>query len=327
MLFKIAVAASLALLTESAAIEMELTKVARMSNNAYHSVKSLRNHEIQLIDGAFSAQESYITEMDIGGQIFHVIMDTGSSDLLIVGESCVTYESGTCHPQTPPKGKCSYNGPNRGAFTGVYTGKSSKNCYGTKDSHTFAAFDIYKSYATLAGVHTDNLYVGYITSQSVAMWGSGKDAVDGILGLGYDSNSRIYSNSGKKGTTFMTTMARENNLPNAFSLCFDPSGYNGKMVVGGGELPDMQFTPVIKEYWYTVNMTSISVAGMEVPYALGVEAIVDSGTTEFIVPGDILDAIASELCPFLWVWNIECPKNQKTGHPYVPTFINATMEQ
>eukprot|EP00124_Ichthyophonus_hoferi_P000253 Ihof_evm9s9 gene=Ihof_evmTU9s9 len=325
MLFKFVVAASLAMLCEGAAIELPLTKVARLSNNRYYPVHAVQSSEVTLADGAFTVQETYVTEITIGGQIFKIMLDTGSSDLLIVGGSCVMYEYNTCNPQAPNKGKCPISGLDTGSFKGTYTGVSGKNCYGTPGVFTFASFDIYEADVILAGLEAKNQYLGYITSQSVGMWGNGQYALDGILGLAYNGLSRIYSKTEGKGDTYMSTMAKQNNLPNALAMCFDPSGHGGKLVVGGGELENMQFTPITEKQWYTVNMTSMSIGGTPLPNCLGVKTIVDSGTTEFVVPGYLLNSIANEICPIMSLMGIDCTLD-KDFNQVVPLNFTATPD-
>eukprot|EP00124_Ichthyophonus_hoferi_P005592 Ihof_evm2s853 gene=Ihof_evmTU2s853 len=61
MLSKFALGAGLALLSEGA-IELELTKMARMCNNGYYPVKTLQNGELNLANGAFTVRKSYVTE-------------------------------------------------------------------------------------------------------------------------------------------------------------------------------------------------------------------------------------------------------------------------
>eukprot|EP00124_Ichthyophonus_hoferi_P006042 Ihof_evm1s1146 gene=Ihof_evmTU1s1146 len=298
MLSKFALVAGLALLSEGA-IELELTKMARMSNNGYYSVKTLQNGDLDLTEGAFTVQESYATEITIDNKVYKVLCDTGSSDLLIVGDSCVTYGLDTCHPTATTVGKCVNNAGYTGTFDATYSGYSTSICYGTPGVFTFAAFDIYITDVTMGGFTAQNQYIGYITSQTENMWGSGDGAADGILGLSYNSNSQIWNVTDHAGETFMSTMSRENGLPNALAMCFDPSGTGGKMVIGGGKLANMQYTSVIKETWYTVGINSISVGDTMMPDVTDVPTIVDSGTTEFVVPPNVFNSTADVLCSYL----------------------------
>eukprot|EP00124_Ichthyophonus_hoferi_P000359 Ihof_evm26s12 gene=Ihof_evmTU26s12 len=255
MLSKFVVVACLAMLSEGA-IELTLSK---MSDNAV----SAGAEELQ--GGIDTNHGGYVAEVTVGGQDYRLLCDTGSSDLLIVGNSCKTYPRDTCGAKAQHVGKCS--GPS-GSFSGNYTGVSTIDCYGTPGTYTFANFDIYESNVAFGGVQASNQYVGYITKQSVGMWGFGEYALDGIIGLAYKGLSSIYEKTNGEGETFMTTITSENDLPHALAMCFDPSGAGGKMVIGGGELENMQFTPITKDAWYTVNMTSISMGGTTSPYAL-----------------------------------------------------------
>eukprot|EP00124_Ichthyophonus_hoferi_P000256 Ihof_evm12s9 gene=Ihof_evmTU12s9 len=266
MLSKFAVAASLAMLCEGA-IELALSKVSRFSSNNLSQFETARNGSLVLGGGEATNHHAYITEVMIGKKNYRLLCDTGSSDLLVVGYACVTYKRGaTCNPTIPPTGYCTAAGPDHQPNAGISTGIAGSNCYGTPGQITFAKYYVYQTNVTFAGLQASNQYIGYIHQQTVGMWGEGEIAVDGILGLAYSSLSSIYSVTNGKGETLMSTISQENDLPNAFAMCFDPSGTGGKMVIGGGEQENMQFTPLILDEWYTVNMTSVRVGEETLEY-------------------------------------------------------------
>eukprot|EP00124_Ichthyophonus_hoferi_P000247 Ihof_evm3s9 gene=Ihof_evmTU3s9 len=273
MLSKIAVVASLLMLGEGA-IEVPLTKEYGLSKNRFYYVNNYnaRNHnnyynnnynrhsngdDLELEGGVGSTHRSYIAKIKIDNQEYRLICDTGSSDLLLVGSYCRTYPRGgnTCNPQTSSIGNCVSGNAIKNNY-GSYVDIDGSNCYGTPGTKTFANYKIYKADVEMAGVRADDQYLGYIHQQTEGMWGKDANAVDGILGLAYESISSIYGKI-NKGKTLMSTLSKENGIPDALAMCFDPSGKGGKMIIGGGEIAGMEFTPLVEKSWYTVRTYAI----------------------------------------------------------------------
>eukprot|EP00124_Ichthyophonus_hoferi_P004289 Ihof_evm7s454 gene=Ihof_evmTU7s454 len=53
----------------------------------------------------------------------------------------------------------------------------------------------------------------------------------------------------------------DNKIPNALAMCFDPSDNGGKMIIGGGEIENTEFSPLVLKSWYTVTLDSMSING------------------------------------------------------------------
>eukprot|EP00124_Ichthyophonus_hoferi_P001784 Ihof_evm8s103 gene=Ihof_evmTU8s103 len=319
MLSKIVVLANLLMLAK-AGIEMPFSKVLNLPKKVLQSMDRhyLRPIPIKTEGGTQTVFSAYIAEIVIANLTYRVIIDTGSSDLTMVGEHCVTFKPGpTCYPQTPAVGVCNTGGSPK-KNSGNYTGKEGSDCYGIPGDFTFTKYEIYTAVVTMAGVQAHNQHLGYIYEQTVDMWGSGENAVDGIMGLAYSRLSNIYNITGGAGKTLMSTISLQNDFPNSFAMCFDPSGDGGKMVLGEGELVGMQFTPLILDAWYTVITSSISIDDLE--------TIVDSGTTLLIVPGQVLEEFALQLCPVLKTIEAPCPFNPQQRQ-YVPENITVTAKQ
>eukprot|EP00124_Ichthyophonus_hoferi_P005836 Ihof_evm2s983 gene=Ihof_evmTU2s983 len=266
MWFKFAVVAVVAslLMLGDGAFEVPLTKVTSIPKMIRRQPRRLGNkvvHKGDLIleGGTRSVHHSYLAEITINRQSYKLFADTGSSDLLVVGENCVTFKRGeTCTPTTKPIGVCT-NNPRK--QSGTFVGEEGNSCFGIPGYFTFANYQVFKTDVTMAGAKASNQYLGYIYEQSEEMWGSAESAADGIIGLGYSSLSSIYNITQKKGDTLMATLAKENKFPNVLAMCFEPDGTGGKMVIGGGELQNMEFTPVILEAWFTVTMSEVVING------------------------------------------------------------------
>jgi len=117
--------------------------------------------------------------------------------------------------------------------------------------------------------------------------------VDGIIGIGFSNNSEI------NAPTFIDNLAAQGQIANIFTLCLNLglNGSTGGAMTLGGEGPytsgPYQYTTILTSlhnnyYFYTVNMTDMQVNGQSLglpPIVYNTnDAIVDSGTNDFIVP-------------------------------------------
>eukprot|EP00124_Ichthyophonus_hoferi_P000117 Ihof_evm7s4 gene=Ihof_evmTU7s4 len=333
MLSEIVLVANLLMLAKGAAIEVPLSKVLHSPTNAFRSInrRNVQSSAITLDGGTHTAYSSYIAEIKIGDHPYKLTVDTGSSDLLVVGHNCATYTAGaTCNAQTKLVGSCT--GGSGTPNTGTSTGKIGRNCYGAPGLVAFAAYNIYKADVTIAGVQAYNQHFGYIYKQTTDMWGGGPNPVDGVLGLAYSGISEISKVTGGAGKTLMSTLSTDNSFANSFAMCFDPSGTGGKMIIGGGALANMQFTPLTGNTYYRVTTSSISINGITLPNTADLGTIVDSGSTDLIVPKHVFEAFASQLCPILnmigepCLWNDPLNAEQQQATE-IPDDISVTPEQ
>eukprot|EP00123_Amoebidium_parasiticum_P001573 comp12700_c0_seq1/m.7797 comp12700_c0_seq1/g.7797 ORF comp12700_c0_seq1/g.7797 comp12700_c0_seq1/m.7797 type:complete len:454 (-) comp12700_c0_seq1:584-1945(-) len=280
------------------AIELNLHKKAGVS------ARSLRRRAapngtfpVTLVDGLNSPVAAYVADVTVGTQLFQFIMDTGSSDLLVVGSGCKAYAAGTCAPTAASLGTCTSDGPY--LMSGNNTGLLGNDCYGTSNDQTFANYSIFTDKISFGGATAPTQYLGAITAETVNMWGQGRVEVDGLMGLAYPILSAIYGKTNGAGTPVLNTLVNQGAIANSFAMCFNPSGTGGLMVLGGGVLPNLQYTPITQQQWYMVGMSSMSINGTALTLQPGWQTIVDSGTSDLVVPGETLVAIANVLCPAL----------------------------
>eukprot|EP00051_Salpingoeca_urceolata_P035961 m.32173 g.32173 ORF g.32173 m.32173 type:complete len:555 (+) comp9967_c0_seq1:215-1879(+) len=136
---------------------------------------------------------------------------------------------------------------------------------------------------------------------------AGDTPFDGILGLAYRS---IAQPSGDSVEPFFDLLVRQHNVKDVFSLEFcDHNAVvgNGTLVLGGfppvTSIGDTTlFTPIVTEEWYMVEVTGMAVGGTKLDINCGEYnspglSIVDSGTTDLLVPANVHTAIVKLLQP------------------------------
>eukprot|EP00124_Ichthyophonus_hoferi_P000780 Ihof_evm7s32 gene=Ihof_evmTU7s32 len=251
----------------------------------------------------------------IGTNTYRVIVDTAFGDLLIKGKGCVPYVPGV-------SGRCNTVGLVK-LDHGNYTGLDGISNFGPPGFRTFAQYKIFKADVTMAGLQSHGQYVGYIYNHTEKMFGHGPNRANGILGFGFSRQSEMFIVSKNRSETLISSLSQENRFSNSFAICFAPSGTGGRMIIGGGELANMQFTPLVRGIQYIVKLSSIAINRVTLPNTAGLKALVDSGTTFMMVPEHVLDAIASQLCPALKRIGLPCHVNQQRK-TYVPATINIT---
>eukprot|EP00124_Ichthyophonus_hoferi_P004409 Ihof_evm3s481 gene=Ihof_evmTU3s481 len=220
----------------------------------------------------------YAAQVTMGGsQEMYLMIDTGSSDMLVVGSDCIAYDRNSktlgCdkqfHPGQYEAGKCNLSNGfyNLGVGHAVNHKKTSVICYG---DGTHLNYDIYSTNVTFAGVEAPNQYFGVITAQIKDNW-SGN--IDGILGIGYTTNSMIAQKEAH-GTSIIDTMADAGHITDEFAMCFD-HGHSwsiengGRLILGGGDLPGMVYTKIIPGWYgyydaYNILMDKVVVAGKQI---------------------------------------------------------------
>ncbi|KAJ5804958.1 hypothetical protein N7474_010845 [Penicillium riverlandense] len=268
---------------------LELTKIKSAKGNKRSAARILFGKSSPLI--SLEVGEEFATEIDIAGQKFQVIVDTGSSDTWVVesGFECVSVSNSS---DVVPESECGF-GP-------TYTsGSSFKQISGeffniTYGDGEFLTGVVGTNQVTLAGIEVtqEMALVNY------AGW-YGDGITSGLTGLAYPALTSAYSNSTKKQIEYnpiFTTMYEEGKILPLFSLAIlrDVSGPSGYLTLGGLPpirfVPDFTSTPIlitnIEGYptsfdFYSINIDGLQLKGKEITAAGGssIQYIVDSGTT------------------------------------------------
>ncbi|KAJ5175667.1 uncharacterized protein N7482_001544 [Penicillium canariense] len=284
---------------------LELTKIKSAKGNKRSAAWNLFSGSSQLI--SLETGEEFATEIDIAGQKFQVIVDTGSSDTWVVGSGfeCVSVSNSS---DVVSESDC--------AFGSTYTPSSSF----TQISGEFFSIT-YGDGEFLNGIMgTDQITLaGVEVTQEMALvnyagW-DGDGVTSGLTGLAFPALA--YSNSTNQQIEYnpiFTTMYEEGKILPLFSLAIlrDVSGPSGYLTLGG--LPPIDFvphftsTPIlitnIQGYpttydFYTINIDSLRLNKKEITAAGGssIQYIVDSGTTLNYYPTEFANQVNAAFDP------------------------------
>jgi hypothetical protein len=255
------------------------------------------------VHSAYSRYGEYYANVSIGNPpaTFRFQIDTGSSDFGVPQVGCVSCGRHADTRYHPEKSAAEVN-----CTHGDEMGYTCHPCHGGQCAYSI-------SYADNSG-YSANVWLDDVT------WSSRDGAsvlvpntpiggiyldhrrnpmqphfVDGIIGLAY----RSIANSGAP-TPMERLMAENDDLDDVFALCLNSklSGreIGGKMVIGSPEARDrfyssnkhIQWTPILEETYYPVEMTAMKVGGVALDVKPAVYqrggAIVDSGSTTVTLP-------------------------------------------
>lgn len=242
------------------------------------------------------------TPICVGGQDFLVVIDTGSSDLGISSSGCPT-----CAHKNPlykPKGgstakPISYGQPGDFNCDESHDGVCAMST-GFADGSGFDS-ELYWdefSFGTCAqSLDKAQAVIGSVYKASETPWG---DDGDGLLGLAYPKMAESLA------PTPFDYLVKSGAVEDifAFALCHDrmvPGLPAGRLVLGGdgAELmrtsSDIQWTPIVKEDFYTVDLEGITVGENPVQVSHRTlnkgGVIVDTGCTANNFPGAVYNAI------------------------------------
>ena len=224
----------------------------------------------------------YSVEAMIGNETFKLIVDTGSSTLAVASRLCKTclvdnlHDDADVQPTLSNRVSVTYGS---GSWSGI-----------VEDGEM-----------TIAGLPAVSTNFASIRSHRNFFQEGCRHKFDGILGLAYE---RIGRGNIRPLIDTLASKGVANNF--AIQLCGPKDEAPGSMRSGnfwiGGLDPGfmkntMQFTPIAKEYYYNVHMTSIKVGEKLLSDSLySIDTIVDSGTTQLILNDKSLyTALISEI--------------------------------
>lgn len=211
----------------------------------------------------------YTTEIQIGTppQTFEVVMDSGSSNLIVLGDPTL------CD-------NCSHEAGNQ------YSPSSSSTSQATNRDYTIQ----YGSGSLDATEYTDAVGLPGQPSFSYTFGVMTHDAnVPNILGLAYQS---LAEPQGSPLTPWFDALVSQTGIANEFSMLLCGAEKGGRLELGGHSVEPTAWMDVAEQAWYVVKPDSLQVKGGAVLGSFaGVQTIVDSGTTELVVPQKMLNGI------------------------------------
>lgn len=234
-----------------------------------------RGDVVSLLGDGTGAVFSYSTQINLGSpaQQLNVLVDSGSSDLIVFGAGC---EGCNSYPDYNPSSSSSSATVSCVAPGYVCEGCASLAC---------TSADLYGSGQDFSGiVYTDKFSVGDLSAVPVAFavinevtpdsnqpaFGQG---LQGLWGLAYDYFSFAPM------TTFDALV--QNGLTNSFSMCLTNNPVLS-LGVDYSKNTAFQWTPITNETYYQVGLTAVAIGGapLDIPANQLKLSIVDSGTTE-----------------------------------------------
>jgi hypothetical protein len=206
----------------------------------------------------------YVGPIEIGGQSFDVIYDTGSNLLWVPSSSCGT--ACAVHPQ----------------YTGTFdsANESFNILYGSGP----VSGEIGSAPVALAGAELPSFVMGLATD--VGFSGYNTASFDGILGLAWPSLSEDQG-----APSIVPAFFEAGQIPgNLFAIYLNADGSGGELSLGEIDSTHYQgeitWLPLVLEAWWSVDLNSVSVGGTSVVSASASMAILDSGTSGISGPSD-----------------------------------------
>ncbi len=239
---------------------------------------------VSTLEGPMSGcfQNDFSVEMNVGGQLFQAILDTGSSTTAVAGMTCADCNVTPSYTASPEQ---------------CVQGSHSTLNYGSGAS---VSGPLYADVIAVAGSTSVSTRFMVITQQnqffrpSVCGSGSTGPTSQAILGMAYPNLAAAGTDS-----WFYNFMAVNPSVEPVFSLYY--CGLDqGSFIIGSPfefmthDSP-LMYTPVDEQRYYSVTLNSIWVAGTDSGYTTGDfgQTIVDSGTSLLLLPPAVYNTVSN----------------------------------
>jgi len=224
--------------------------------------------------GGLNTIKEFYAEISIGtpSQTFNVQLDTGSSNFLIYGSSCVGCpESKSFDVQS--------------SSSAVAIGCSGKlfcdNCSSSDQCEFKIGYGggakeiglIYQDVLKIEGFPSLSIDFGLIESSETSGLPFEKPPVSGIWGLAFPSLSTW------KGETVFEELVNSQGIYNSFSLCLTTSNPVMSMGVDFSSTSGILWAPIVEETFYVVDVPTIKAGNITIQEGYTGQTIIDSGTT------------------------------------------------
>jgi len=238
----------------------------------------------------------YFGPIQVGGQNFQVIFDTGSANLWVPGKNCSWH---TCWFHTRYDATKSKTWKQDGRKYSVQYGSGPVEGVFASDTVKVGDIEVANQlFAEVSQVSFGPLNLAYAAGK-----------FDGLLGLGFNSISQY-----EIPTPFETMVAQKliDEPVFAFYLQSDASA-QGELVFGGIDKShytgDLVNVPLISETYWEVSLDKLAYGSDSVVSSQ--KAIIDSGTSLIAGPKEAVDALAKKAGATLVMgkeWTIDCSK-------------------
>lgn len=246
------------------------------------SLTSLDLTHSGITSGLEGTRGEYYASITVGtpAQDFQVVVDSGSSNLILLGDSSLC---NNCSEE--PGNKYSPSA----SSTSQMTDKQIVIQYGSGKLEALEAKDV----VGLAGHEPFEYTFGAMTQDA---------GVPNIMGLAYQA---LAEPKDAPLEPYFQALVANAGIDNVFSMLLcGPGNPGSKIEFGGSSIDPTMYMPVTFEGWYVVQPDSMNVEGSDEPIASfpqnannleGPNTIVDSGTTQLVVPDDMLNAMVDQI--------------------------------
>jgi len=270
-------------------ISIPLHRVSRKHNDL-HNVEEFKNAFTIPVSGNISTDGEFFVELFFGDppQSLWVQVDTGSADLLVYSSNCFgcnqsspsfkNSQSKTAHEMVCNNSICNscttLHGESVCSFNELYGDGSDVEGYFINDHLTLGGDEVIVDFGLIT-----NASVNFEEPPVSGIWGL---AYKAIASIEYSTIDAIFSQMG---------------IYRAFSMCLLSDEQQSVMTFGTDYRndTDFQWTPIVQETYYVVEMLDLQVNGESIGVSQDVfnnpRCIVDSGTTALLLPNEAFMAV------------------------------------
>ncbi|RIB28153.1 aspartic peptidase domain-containing protein [Gigaspora rosea] len=212
---------------------------------------------------------AYYVPINIGGQIFNVLLDTGSSNLWVPNENCT---SDSCQNHNRFDSNKSSTFKSEGNQWSILYGSGSASGVTGIDDIQIGTFTANKQIFGLADVVSND----FTPLPS-----------DGIIGMAFDNLNTMDSGA----PTLISTLINQKTIKSLFSFHFqhsDNPNDQGTLTLGGVDaskfVGEISYNPVISEIGFWLIIMSGALVNKIPTLSVLRPAIIDTGTTLLIIP-------------------------------------------
>lgn len=295
---------------EAALVAGRRATAARPTRLALHRREGARavsdkKVEATALSGGFEQDTAYYTKLKVGTppQELKMLVDTGSANVVVPDIACA-------RPWTLCSASSYYNASastssHRAAYSSACDARAEGNGCEMQVNYiehtsiytgpTYVIGNLYSDLAAVASLNANTSIISF-TEESYDFQ-SGE--FDGVLGFAYDAVAHAGT------TSWFSSLVRDGDVADVFSMCFGQ--YGGTLVLGGSDADlqasELKYTPITKESYYLVGITSISVGGTEIANDDDDDiepAVIDTAFEDIILPFSLhtafVSAITEEYC-------------------------------
>ncbi len=229
-------------------------------------------HSLDLEGNVVPGAYTMAIEVGTPPQSFEVVVDTGSANLILLGDSSL------CDNCAEEVGRSLYS-PSKSS-TAQLSDTSLTARYGSGSLEARQVLDK----VAVGGQPPIDYTFAVMTHQA---------GIQNILGLAYKA---VAMPEGTPLTPYFDELVQQTGIANEFSLMLCTEG-SSKIKFGAAGVQVSQYLDLVEEKWYVVSLSKMQIKGGKRLGKFSASAIVDSGTTDLLVPASMHGKILRSLAP------------------------------